>query len=112
MNATDFPRATYRLQLHRGFTFRDATALVPYLRDLGISDVYASPILQARPGSSHGYDISDHRQLNPELGSEEEFNLWVEMLAKNNMGMILDIVPNHMAVVGNNNLWWNDVLEN
>lgn len=112
MTAADFPRATYRLQLSRDFTFRDAIALVPYLRDLGVSDVYASPILKARPGSSHGYDISDHRQINPEIGSEDEFNHWVEMLAKNGMRILLDIVPNHMAVVGNENPWWNDVLEN
>ncbi len=66
-------RATYRLQFHRGFTFRDAKDLVPYLEALGVSHVYASPITEARPGSTHGYDIIDHNRLNPEIGSEEDF---------------------------------------
>ncbi len=106
------PRATYRLQFHHGFTFRAAAALVPYLHDLGISDAYASPFLKARPGSTHGYDITDHRQLNPEIGSEDDFNAWAGALAERGMGILLDIVPNHMAVVGNENVWWNDILEN
>src|SRR5215470_1540553 len=104
-------RATYRLQLHRGFTFRDATELVPYLSKLGISHVYASPIMEARPGSTHGYDIINHNRLNPELGSEEDFREFVDALHRHGMGLILDIVPNHMAVGGCDNAWWLDVLE-
>ena len=107
-----FPVSTYRLQFHAGFTFRDATAIVPYLHDLGITHCYASPYLKARPGSQHGYDIIDHRSLNPEIGSEEDYNAWVETLQSHNMGQILDMVPNHMGIVGNENVWWNDVLEN
>src|SRR5690348_6717574 len=72
------PEATYRLQFHAGFTFQDAHSIVPYLYDLGITDCYASPYLKARPGSKHGYDISDHRVLNPEIGSEEDFDAWVQ----------------------------------
>lgn len=106
------PESTYRLQLHAGFTFQDATAIVPYLHELGITDCYASPFLKARSGSHHGYDITDHRSLNPEIGSPKDFAAWTEMLKSHGMGLILDTVPNHMAVVGNENIWWNDVLEN
>jgi (1->4)-alpha-D-glucan 1-alpha-D-glucosylmutase len=106
------PSATYRLQFHAGFTFRAAAALVPYLHELGISHCYASPYLKARPGSTHGYDIIDHRQLNPEIGSEEDYNAWVAALHEYGMGQILDTVPNHMGIAGNENAWWNDVLEN
>jgi (1->4)-alpha-D-glucan 1-alpha-D-glucosylmutase len=108
----DVPGATYRLQLHAGFTFRDACRLVPYLHDLGITHCYASPYLKARPGSTHGYDIINHQLLNPEIGSEEDYADWVAALHSQGMGQILDIVPNHMGIVGNENLWWNDVLEN
>src|SRR5262249_53681545 len=107
-----FPVATYRLQFHAGFTFRDALDIVPYLHDLGVSDCYASPYLKARPGSTHGYDISDHRSLNPQTGPEDEYNAWVEPLPERGMGQVLDMVPNHMGIVGNLNVWWNDVLEN
>jgi (1->4)-alpha-D-glucan 1-alpha-D-glucosylmutase len=103
-------RATYRLQFHRQFTFRDATDLVPYLAALGISHVYASPITEARPGSTHGYDIIDHNQLNPEIGTEAEFRALVDALHAHGMGLILDFVPNHMGV-GSDNVWWLDVLE-
>jgi (1->4)-alpha-D-glucan 1-alpha-D-glucosylmutase len=106
------PVSTYRLQFHAGFTFRDATAIVPYLHDLGITHCYASPYLKARPGSQHGYDIIDHRLLNPEIGSEDDYEAWVKALHAHNMGQILDMVPNHMGIVGNENVWWNDVLEN
>jgi (1->4)-alpha-D-glucan 1-alpha-D-glucosylmutase len=106
------PRATYRLQLHRGFTFRDATALVPYLHRLGISHVYCSPFLRARAGSTHGYDIVDHRQLNPEIGSREDYDRLVRALADHGMGQVMDVVPNHMGVMGADNAWWLDVLEN
>jgi (1->4)-alpha-D-glucan 1-alpha-D-glucosylmutase len=107
-----FPGATYRLQFHAGFTFRDACYLVPYLHELGITDCYASPYLKARPGSTHGYDICDHNQLNPEIGSAADYAAWVQALQAHGMGQMLDIVPNHMGVVGNENAWWNDVLEN
>jgi (1->4)-alpha-D-glucan 1-alpha-D-glucosylmutase len=106
------PEATYRLQFHAGFRFRDAEAIVPYLRDLGISDCYASPYLQARLGSQHGYDISDHRVLNPEIGSEEDYSSFVRTLHAQGMSQLLDVVPNHMGIMGNQNVWWNDVLEN
>src|SRR5689334_20102177 len=111
-NRRRLPEATYRLQLHAGFTFRDAERIVPYLRDLGITHAYASPYLRARPGSNHGYDIVDHASLNPEIGSEDDYNAWVAALHANGLGQVLDIVPNHMAVASNDNAWWNDVLEN
>jgi (1->4)-alpha-D-glucan 1-alpha-D-glucosylmutase len=104
-------RATYRLQFHRGFTFRDATLLVPYISKLGVSHIYASPIMEARPGSTHGYDIINHNRLNPELGGEEDFGAFVAALHRHGMGLILDFVPNHMAVGGADNAWWLDVLE-
>jgi (1->4)-alpha-D-glucan 1-alpha-D-glucosylmutase len=110
--ARRFPEATYRLQFHADFKFRDAVEILPYLRDLGITDCYASPFLKARPGSRHGYDITDHSQLNPEVGGQDDFRLWVDSLRRLGMGQILDVVPNHMAVVGNENSWWNDLLEN
>jgi len=106
------PRATYRLQLNRDFTFAQATALVPYLAQLGISHCYLSPCLKARPGSMHGYDIVDHNSFNPEIGTAEEFDRLVEALREQGMGVIMDIVPNHMGVMGSDNSWWLDVLEN
>src|SRR6187551_3784276 len=107
-----FPRATYRLQLNHEFTFADAARVVPYLARLGISHVYASPILKARPGSMHGYDVTDHTRLNPELGTPEDFAALVATLREHSMGLIVDIVPNHLGVMGNDNQWWLDVLEN
>jgi (1->4)-alpha-D-glucan 1-alpha-D-glucosylmutase len=112
LDAQRLPASTYRLQFHSGFTFRHATELVPYLHELGITHAYASPLLKARPGSRHGYDITDHSQINPEIGSEADYAAWSDALRERGMGLILDIVPNHMAVVGNENVWWNDVLEN
>jgi (1->4)-alpha-D-glucan 1-alpha-D-glucosylmutase len=109
---SSIPLATYRLQLNRDFTFAQATAIVPYLSALGISHCYISPILKARAGSMHGYDIVDHNSLNPEIGSPEEFDRFVATLHEHGMGLILDIVPNHMGVMGNDNAWWLDVLEN
>lgn len=106
------PRATYRLQLNAGFTFRDAAALVPYLAALGISHVYCSPYLRARPGSQHGYDIIDHNALNPEIGSAEDFAAFCQALDAHAMSQIMDVVPNHMGVMGADNAWWLDVLEN
>ncbi|MEO8627732.1 MAG: malto-oligosyltrehalose synthase [Betaproteobacteria bacterium] len=106
------PRATYRLQFNRTFTFAQATRIVPYLSRLGITHVYASPYLKARPGSTHGYDITDHNALNPEIGNEAEFDAYVAALKAHGMGQVLDIVPNHMGVMGADNQWWLDVLEN
>lgn len=106
------PRATYRLQLNASFTLRDATALVPYLSDLGVSHVYCSPYLRARPGSTHGYDIVDHNSLNPEIGDRDDLERFVAALRAHRMGHILDFVPNHVGIMGADNVWWMDVLEN
>ncbi|MFP4598088.1 MAG: malto-oligosyltrehalose synthase [Persicimonas sp.] len=103
------PASTYRLQLNSDFGFAQARALVPYLHDLGISDLYLSPILAPREGSAHGYDVTDPTRLNPALGSEEEFEQLVETARDHSMGILLDIVPNHMAA-STENPWWRDVL--
>ncbi|HWO09417.1 MAG TPA: malto-oligosyltrehalose synthase, partial [Polyangiaceae bacterium] len=105
------PVSSYRLQFHAGFTLRHALELVDYLARLGVSHVYASPILTARAGSTHGYDIVNHNQLNPELGTPEDFDAFVSALHARGMGLILDIVPNHMGVGGKDNAWWLDTLE-
>lgn len=110
--STLIPRATYRLQLNRDFTFAALTELVPYLRDLGISHCYCSPYLKARADSHHGYDIVDHNALNPEIGSVEDYERFVKTLRQNGLHQILDVVPNHMGVGGDDNDWWLDVLEN
>ncbi len=106
------PRATYRVQLNAGFTFKDATALVPYLAELGISHVYCSPYFRARPGSLHGYDVVDHNSLNAEIGTRKDFEELVGTLRAHGMGHILDFVPNHVGIMGADNAWWMDVLEN
>ena len=103
--------ATARLQFHRGFTMDDAAGLAPYYARLGVSHYYASPLLTARAGSTHGYDIVDHTTINPELGGEAALRRMVAALRGEGMGLILDIVPNHMGVGGNDNAWWLDVLE-
>ena len=105
------PTATYRLQLTPSFGFDDAVRVVPYLKALGISHLYASPFLKARSGSTHGYDIIDHNALNPEFGGEDAFLRLSEALAQADMGLILDFVPNHMGVHYADNAWWLDVLE-
>ncbi len=105
------PRATYRLQFHKGFTFDDAVKIVPYLAKLGISHVYSSPIQAAAPGSTHGYDIVDHSTVNPELGGEDGFRRFSETLKEHGLKLVLDIVPNHMGVGGKDNGWWLSVLE-
>jgi (1->4)-alpha-D-glucan 1-alpha-D-glucosylmutase len=105
------PRATYRFQFHKDFTFADAKALVPYLARLGISHLYASPITVARSGSTHGYDVVDPTRINPEMGGEPAFRSLVSALRAHDLGIIIDIVPNHMGVAGGENAWWNDVLE-
>jgi (1->4)-alpha-D-glucan 1-alpha-D-glucosylmutase len=106
------PLSTYRLQFNKDFTFEDARRLLPYLNALGITHCYASPILMARAGSQHGYDIISHNQINPEIGTEEEFENFVRELKSLGMGLILDIVPNHMGIGHGTNPWWQDVLEN
>jgi len=105
------PRATYRLQLHRQFSFRDASALIPYLARLGISHVYCSPYFRAQAGSMHGYDVVDHNAFNPEIGTREDFEHFVATLRAHGMGHIADFVPNHVGI-GNDNAWWMDVLRN
>jgi (1->4)-alpha-D-glucan 1-alpha-D-glucosylmutase len=106
------PAATYRLQFHAGFTFADARRLLPYLHDLGISHIYASPYLRARSGSMHGYDVADPSSLNPELGSTEDFEALVADLRRFGMGQLVDVVPNHMGIGDPGNYRWLDVLEN
>jgi len=110
-DAAMMPRATYRLQFHSGFRFEDAARLAPYLAELGVSHVYASPYLKARPGSTHGYDITDHLLLNPELGAEQDYRDMSAAFAAAGLGQILDFVPNHMGVGGADNPLWLDVLE-
>ncbi|MCW5736893.1 MAG: malto-oligosyltrehalose synthase [Enhydrobacter sp.] len=105
------PRATLRLQFHKGFTFADAEALVPYFAALGVSHLYASPITTARAGSLHGYDVTDPTQVNAELGGEPALKRLVDALRREKLGLILDIVPNHMAATLEN-AWWADVLRN
>lgn len=106
------PVATYRLQLHHAFTFRDAARIVPYLHALGITDCYISSLLKAVPGSLHGYDLVDPGALNPELGTEQEFDDFIGALKRHDMGLLLDVVPNHMGIRSVQNRWWWDVLEN
>jgi (1->4)-alpha-D-glucan 1-alpha-D-glucosylmutase len=106
------PESTYRVQFHAGFTFRDALEIVPYLHALGITHCYASPFLQAQAGSTHGYDITNHEALNPEIGTDTDYDALCQALQAHGMGQILDIVPNHMGITGNANAWWYDVLEN
>ncbi len=105
------PASTYRLQLNHLFTFRDATEIVDYLNALGITDCYASPFLMARHGSLHGYDVVDHRKFNPEIGTGEEFHEFSRRLQSHEMGLIADVVPNHMCISDSRNSWWWDVLE-
>ena len=112
MSLPRIPRATYRIQLNREFTFAQATEIVPYLARLGVSHVYCSPYLKARAGSTHGYDIVDHNALNPEIGSPGDYEHFAATLAAHDMGQMIDLVPNHMGVGGDDNAWWLDVLEN
>ena len=112
---TNTPRplsSTMRLQLHRDFGFDAARERLPYYAALGISHLYCSPYLRARPGSRHGYDIVDHAMLNPEIGMRAEFDRMVDALRRHGMSHLCDVVPNHMAIFGSDNAWWMDVLEN
>jgi (1->4)-alpha-D-glucan 1-alpha-D-glucosylmutase len=104
------PRATYRLQFNRSFTFQQAGEILDYLDELGISDVYASPLFQAGLESTHGYDICCYDKINPNLGTEEDFNRFAASVKKHGLGLLLDIVPNHMSASLENG-WWVDVLE-
>jgi (1->4)-alpha-D-glucan 1-alpha-D-glucosylmutase len=108
---SEVPLATYRLQLSPECGFEAAASLVPYLKALGISHLYASPFLKARPDSPHGYDIVDHTKLNPQFGGEQAFAKLSAALSRADLGLILDFVPNHMGVGGADNAWWLDVLE-
>lgn len=108
--APNIPLATYRIQFNASFGFRDAIGILDYLRDLGISHVYASPILTSRRGSGHGYDVTDPSRINPELGGEEAFAEFQKALQDRGMALLLDIVPNHMAASSENRFWM-DVLE-
>ena len=105
------PRATYRVQLNGEFGFDRTAAIADYIARLGVSHLYASPYMKARPGSSHGYDIVNHNELNPEVGDQNDFRDLVEALKRNKLGQILDFVPNHMGVGGSDNEWWLNVLE-
>jgi len=110
--APHLPLSTYRLQFNASFTFQDASRILPYLSQLGITDCYASPYLKAAPGSTHGYDVVDPTELNPEIGTEEDYRVFIQALHHHGMGQILDVVPNHMGIAGSTNFWWQDVLEN
>ncbi|MEO8684724.1 MAG: malto-oligosyltrehalose synthase, partial [Devosia sp.] len=105
------PRATYRLQLNKDFGFDQARAVLPYVAKLGVSHLYLSPILQARVGSTHGYDTVEHRAINPELGTLDDFRALVAAARGHRLGVILDFVPNHMGIGGTENAYWLDVLE-
>src|SRR5574337_1187256 len=106
------PVSTYRLQFNYRFRFSGAKKIINYLHDLGISDIYSSPYFKAQEKSLHGYDIVDPNTLNPELGTEDDYNELINEIRKFGMGQILDIVPNHMCIASKENLWWMDVLEN
>ena len=106
------PTSTYRLQFNSRFRFTDAKEVISYLHTLGISDIYASPYFTASAGSLHGYDILDQNSLNPEIGTENDYDALIGELKQWDMGQILDIVPNHMCIEGQGNAFWMDVLEN
>lgn len=109
-HGTENALASYRLQLNSGFTFADALAVLPYLEALGITDVYVSPILEAQAGSTHGYDTTSHLRLNPDLGGESGFIAFSDAIRRLGMRLLVDFVPNHMAIDTARNDWWRDVL--
>jgi (1->4)-alpha-D-glucan 1-alpha-D-glucosylmutase len=106
------PLATYRIQLTKDFTLRQALASIDYWSALGVTDLYMSPFLAARPGSTHGYDVIDPGRINPEVGDEADLAALHAAIVRRGMGVVMDVVPNHMCVNTNDNAWWNDVLEN
>ncbi|HXC36349.1 MAG TPA: alpha-amylase family glycosyl hydrolase, partial [Candidatus Acidoferrales bacterium] len=106
------PRATYRLQFNEHFRLSDALALIPYFQELGVSHIYASPLFKAAAHSVHGYDVCDFGLLNPEVGTDDDLARLVAALRERNMGLVLDIVPNHMGIATRENAWWQDVLKN
>lgn len=112
MSRINLPSSSYRLQLSGHLRFDEVRDLVGYFSDLGIGAVYLSPFFRAAKGSTHGYDVVDPRQLDPSLGSEEDFGSLAEDLREHGLGMIVDIVPNHMGIADSHNVWWQDVLEN
>ena len=105
------PRSTLRLQFHRGFTFDDALAHLEYFAALGVSHLYASPVTTATPGSMHGYDTVDYQQVSAECGGEAALRRLTDKLHERGMGLIVDVVPNHMGIAGAHNAWWLDILE-
>ncbi len=111
LDTADVPLATYRVQFHKDNTFAAMTAAVPYLHALGISHLYSSPYLKAAPGSTHGYNVVDPTQLNPEIGDEASHAALCDALRAHGLGQLLDIVPNHMGVIDAPNPWWDDVME-
>ena len=111
MSKVRIPTSTYRLQFHAGWNFSQAIKLTPYLQELGITDVYASPLFKASRGSLHGYSVTNPLELNPELGSKAQYDSWCRKLRSLDMGLLQDVVPNHMAL-SKSNPWWQDVLEN
>jgi (1->4)-alpha-D-glucan 1-alpha-D-glucosylmutase len=111
LDTAEIPVATYRVQFHKECRFEQVTQAVPYLHALGISHLYSSPYLRARPGSTHGYDITDHSALNPEVGGDREHDRMCQALRRHGMGQMLDLVPNHMGVLEADNAWWLEVLE-
>jgi (1->4)-alpha-D-glucan 1-alpha-D-glucosylmutase len=106
------PTATYRLQFNKDFTLKQASEIIPYLAKFGISDIYSSPFFRSRPGSTHGYDVTNHNELNPAIGTMEDFAQFTALRKEQGMGMIVDFVPNHMGIADPSNEWWMDVLEN
>ncbi len=106
------PVSTYRLQFNKTFTLDDAAKITPFLSDVGVTTMYASPILKSTPGSMHGYDICDHSQINPEIGGSEALTRLSAELKAHGMGLVVDFVPNHMGINERQNAWWRDVLEN
>lgn len=111
-NASPIPASTYRLQLTPRFTLRDVLGLVDYFKRLGISHLYLSPLFAATPGSQHGYDVVDHTRINPDIGTEDDLEALAGALRERGMGLVLDLVPNHMGIATPANAWWRDVLEN
>ncbi len=111
LETADIPLATYRVQMHGGFTFNDTTAVLPYLHALGVSHLYTSPYLQAAKGSTHGYDVVDPTRINSEIGTDADHAAMCGALQERGMGHVLDTVPNHMGIDDTANRWWQDVLE-